>query len=70
MENLELHECDVTCNKLLNCGLHRYVFWRYMKSFLIGVSCERKDHKGLCPPCLQSSFDEVDGVLNVILTIY
>lgn len=22
-------------------------------------SCERKDHKGLCPPCLQSSFDEM-----------
>lgn len=47
MENLELHECDLTCNKLLNCGLHR---------------CERKDHKGLCPPCLQSSWDEMTCV--------
>ncbi|KAG8810231.1 FKBP12-associated protein, partial [Serendipita sp. 401] len=24
LENLELHECDLTCGKLLNCGLHRY----------------------------------------------
>jgi transcriptional repressor NF-X1 len=39
-----LHECDLVCGKLLSCGNHR---------------CEERDHKGACPPCLQSSFDEV-----------
>jgi transcriptional repressor NF-X1 len=39
-----LHECDLVCGKLLGCGNHK---------------CEQKDHKGLCPPCLRSSFEEV-----------
>lgn len=39
-----LHECDLECGKLLSCGNHR---------------CEMKDHKGICPPCLRSSFEEV-----------
>jgi transcriptional repressor NF-X1 len=39
-----LHECDLVCGKLLSCGDHR---------------CEEKDHKGACPPCLRSSFEEV-----------
>ncbi|KAI0072069.1 hypothetical protein K474DRAFT_456664 [Panus rudis PR-1116 ss-1] len=38
------HECDLVCGKLLSCGNHR---------------CEEKDHKGACPPCLRSSFDEM-----------
>ncbi|KAF5383191.1 hypothetical protein D9615_004915 [Tricholomella constricta] len=43
-----LHECDLVCGKILGCGLHR---------------CEERDHKGVSPPCLRSSFEEVDGVL-------
>ncbi|KAF8623001.1 hypothetical protein AX15_006593 [Amanita polypyramis BW_CC] len=39
-----LHECDLPCGKLLSCGNH---------------TCERKDHKGPCPPCLRSTFEEV-----------
>jgi hypothetical protein len=39
-----LHECDLICGKVLSCGDHR---------------CEEKDHKGACPPCLRSSFEEV-----------
>lgn len=39
-----LHECDLVCGKLLACGNHR---------------CEERDHRGACPPCLRSSFDEV-----------
>ena len=38
------HECDLVCGKLLNCGNH---------------NCEERDHKGVCPPCLRSSFEEV-----------
>ena len=48
VDNLEdpegWHECDLVCGKLLNCGNH---------------SCEERDHKGVCPPCLRSSFEEV-----------
>lgn len=39
-----LHECDLVCGKPLTCGNHR---------------CEERDHRGACPPCLRSSFDEV-----------
>ena len=38
------HECDLVCRKMLSCGNHR---------------CEERDHKGACPPCLRSSFEEV-----------
>lgn len=38
------HECDLVCGKMLGCGNHH---------------CEERDHKGVCPPCLRSSFDEV-----------
>ena len=38
------HECDLVCGKLLTCGNHQ---------------CEEKDHRGLCPPCLRSSFEEM-----------
>lgn len=38
------HLCDFVCGKTLNCGNHR---------------CEEQDHRGSCPPCLQSSFEEV-----------
>ena len=39
-----LHECDLICGRMLACGNHK---------------CEERDHKGLCPPCLRSSFEEV-----------
>jgi transcriptional repressor NF-X1 len=39
-----LHECDFVCGRLLGCGNHR---------------CEERDHRGACPPCLRSSFEEV-----------
>ncbi|TFK63598.1 hypothetical protein BDN72DRAFT_963814 [Pluteus cervinus] len=39
-----LHECDLVCGRMLSCGNHR---------------CEEKDHKGVCPPCLRSSFEEM-----------
>jgi transcriptional repressor NF-X1 len=42
-----LHECDLPCGKVLGCGNHR---------------CEERDHRGACPPCLQSSFEEVSPV--------
>jgi transcriptional repressor NF-X1 len=38
------HECDLVCGKILGCGNHR---------------CEKADHRGPCPPCLMSSFEEV-----------
>ncbi|KAI5119077.1 hypothetical protein M0805_005495 [Coniferiporia weirii] len=38
------HECDLVCGKLLGCGNHR---------------CEERDHRGTCPPCLRSSFEEM-----------
>ena len=44
------HECDLVCGKLLSCGNH---------------NCEERDHRGPCPPCLRSSFEEV--ILLLIL---
>ncbi|KIJ55328.1 hypothetical protein M422DRAFT_73278 [Sphaerobolus stellatus SS14] len=38
------HECDLICGKMLSCGTHR---------------CSEPDHRGACPPCLQSSFEEL-----------
>ena len=38
------HECDFVCGRLLSCGNHH---------------CEERDHRGMCPPCLRSSFEEV-----------
>ncbi|KAI0674405.1 hypothetical protein C8Q78DRAFT_966649 [Trametes maxima] len=38
------HECDLVCGRLLSCGNHH---------------CEERDHRGPCPPCLRSSFDEM-----------
>jgi transcriptional repressor NF-X1 len=32
------------CGKPLSCGNHR---------------CEERDHRGPCPPCFRSSFEEV-----------
>ena len=39
-----LHECDLVCGKMLSCGSHK---------------CEERDHKGVCRPCMRSSFEEV-----------
>ncbi|KAF9487195.1 hypothetical protein BDN71DRAFT_1458737 [Pleurotus eryngii] len=39
-----LHECDLICGKPLPCGNHK---------------CEVRDHRGACPPCLRSSFNEI-----------
>jgi len=41
---LGMHTCDRTCGRKLNCGIH---------------SCELRDHKGACPPCLRADFDEL-----------
>ncbi|KAH9835226.1 uncharacterized protein C8Q71DRAFT_811773 [Rhodofomes roseus] len=38
------HECDLPCGKLLACGNHY---------------CELRDHRGACPSCLRSSFEEM-----------
>jgi len=38
------HECDLVCGKMLGCGNHH---------------CEQRDHRGVCPPCLRSSFEEM-----------
>lgn len=42
------HICDLVCKKPLSCGNH---------------TCEERDHKGPCPPCLRSSFEEVRFLL-------
>jgi len=44
MDGMGLHECDLICGKMLGCGNHR---------------CEERDHRGACPPCLRSGFEEV-----------
>lgn len=49
-----LHECDLVCGRLLGCGNH---------------TCEEKDHKGVCPPCLRSSFEEVGHTLRLALCL-
>ncbi|KAK7437497.1 FKBP12-associated protein [Stygiomarasmius scandens] len=41
---LGLHECELICGKPLSCGNH---------------TCEEKDHRGPCKPCLRSGFDEM-----------
>ncbi|GAA5962625.1 hypothetical protein JCM3765_006863 [Sporobolomyces pararoseus] len=41
---LGIHACDRTCGRKLNCGIH---------------TCEQRDHKGACPPCLRADFDEL-----------
>ena len=46
-----LHECDLVCAKMLGCGSHR---------------CEERDHRGACPPCLRSSFEEV----SILCTLF
>ncbi|KAF8738861.1 R3H domain, partial [Rhizoctonia solani] len=38
------HTCDLICNKKLSCGNH---------------NCMLPDHRGPCPRCLQSSFEEL-----------
>ena len=42
-ECVGLHECDLVCGKMLSCGSHK---------------CEERDHKGVCRPCMRSSFEE------------
>ena len=37
------HVCDLVCGKPLSCGNH---------------DCEERDHRGACPSCLRSSFEE------------
>ena len=61
LDETGLHECDLVCGKMLNCGNHR---------------CEERDHKGSCPQCLRSGFEEVcfshqrsDINLDVILAL-
>ena len=39
-----LHECDLLCGKMLACGNH---------------TCDKRDHRGPCPSCLRSTFEEV-----------
>lgn len=38
------HICPLPCNRMLSCGRHR---------------CELTCHKGRCPPCWRTSFDEL-----------
>ncbi|CAH1109198.1 unnamed protein product [Psylliodes chrysocephalus] len=38
------HVCPLPCNHLLTCGQHR---------------CERTCHSGRCPPCMETSFEEL-----------
>lgn len=38
------HTCELICGKTLSCELHQ---------------CEEPDHRGPCPPCLRSSFEEL-----------
>ncbi|KAH7097552.1 hypothetical protein BKA62DRAFT_643194 [Auriculariales sp. MPI-PUGE-AT-0066] len=46
LESMETawHTCEFLCGKPLTCGLH---------------SCDESDHRGPCPPCLRSSFEEL-----------
>jgi transcriptional repressor NF-X1 len=45
-----LHACDLVCGKMLGCGNH---------------PCEERDHRGPCPPCLRSSFEEVRALSRI-----
>jgi transcriptional repressor NF-X1 len=45
-----LHGCDLVCGKVLSCGNHQ---------------CEERDHRGICPPCLRSSFEEVNSLSSL-----
>ena len=38
-----VHACDRMCGRKLSCGSH---------------TCEARDHKGPCPPCLRAGFEE------------
>ncbi|KAN0129710.1 hypothetical protein V8E53_012530 [Lactarius tabidus] len=38
------HQCDIICGRTLSCGNHQ---------------CEERDHRGPCPPCFRSSFEEM-----------
>ncbi|KAF8548822.1 hypothetical protein OG21DRAFT_1479066 [Imleria badia] len=40
----DLHECDLACGRVLQCGNHR---------------CERRDHKGPCGVCPRGVFEEL-----------
>ena len=40
----DLHECDLPCGRVLQCGNHR---------------CERRDHKGPCEVCPRGVFEEL-----------
>ncbi|ODO11918.1 hypothetical protein I350_00702 [Cryptococcus amylolentus CBS 6273] len=42
--NDDLHQCHLTCGKMLSCGRH---------------TCPKPDHKGPCGRCLQASYDEL-----------
>ncbi|KAI0340472.1 hypothetical protein BDW22DRAFT_428704 [Trametopsis cervina] len=44
VEDARWHTCDLLCGKMLSCGNH---------------TCEEPDHRGPCPPCLRSSFEEI-----------
>ncbi|THH06860.1 hypothetical protein EW145_g3791 [Phellinidium pouzarii] len=41
------HTCGLACGKMLGCGNHL---------------CEEPDHRGACPPCLRSSFEEASSL--------
>ena len=49
------HVCDLVCGKPLSCGNH---------------FCEERDHRGACPPCLRSSFEEVRRFLALGMGMY
>jgi transcriptional repressor NF-X1 len=42
----QLHTCSLLCHKPLSCGNPEH-------------KCLERDHRGPCPPCLRSSFEEV-----------
>lgn len=39
-----MHQCDLVCARTLSCRNH---------------TCEERDHRGPCAPCLRSTFEEV-----------
>jgi transcriptional repressor NF-X1 len=42
------HLCDIVCGRTLSCGNHH---------------CEERDHRGPCPPCFRSSYEEVRSTI-------